>query len=112
MKILLVVSGGIAAYKSPKIVSLLKEQGHEVRVVATASGLRFVSWLTLATLSGNRVLSDLWGEPEDYELCHIRLPEWADFILVAPATANLLGKVANGVGRRLGFDPAECRGNR
>jgi phosphopantothenoylcysteine decarboxylase/phosphopantothenate--cysteine ligase len=97
MKILLVVSGGIAAYKTPKIVSLLKEQGHEVRVVATSSALRFVSQLTLATLSGNRVLHDLWEGPGDRELSHIRLPEWADFILVAPATANLLGKVANGV---------------
>lgn len=97
MRILLVVSGGIAAYKTPKIVSLFKEDGHEVRVVATNSGLRFASQLTLATLSGHPVAHDLWEGAGDHELSHIRLPEWADLILVAPATANLLGKVANGI---------------
>jgi len=97
MHILLVLSGGIAAYKAPRIVSLLAEEGHEVRVVATRNALRFVSPLTLATLAGSEVLHDLWEGQGDHEMSHIRLPDWADLILVAPATANLLGKVAHGI---------------
>lgn len=97
MKILLGVCGGIAAYKAPKIVSLFRERGDEVRVIATENGLQFVSPLTLAALSGHPVLSDMWAEGGDLEMNHIRLPEWADLFLVAPATANLLGKAANGI---------------
>lgn len=97
MKILLGVCGGIAAYKTPKIVSLFRERGDEVRVIATENGLKFVSPLTLAALSGRPILSDMWAEGGDLEMNHIRLPEWADLFLIAPATANLLGKVANGI---------------
>ncbi len=97
MKVVLAISGGIAAYKIPKIVSLLVESGHEVRVIATVNGLKFVSPLTLAALSGHPVQSGMFEEKADYEMSHIHLPEWADLILVAPATANLLAKVANGL---------------
>lgn len=97
MNILLAVSGGIAAYKSPKIVSLLREEGHEVRVIATSNGLKFVSSLTLAALSGHPVHSDLFGAAGDFEMSHIRLPDWADLLVVAPASANLLGKAAHGI---------------
>ena len=97
MKILLAVSGGIAAYKAPKIVSLLKQEGHEIRVIATENGLRFVSRLTLAAISGFPVRADLWEGDGDWGMSHIRTPEWADLILVAPASANLLGKVAHGI---------------
>lgn len=97
MKILLAISGGIAAYKSPKIVSLLKQEGHEVRVIATPNGLRFVSRLTLAALSGRPVLDSLWEGEGDWGMSHIRAPEWADLILVAPASADLLAKVAHGI---------------
>jgi phosphopantothenoylcysteine decarboxylase/phosphopantothenate--cysteine ligase len=97
MNILLGISGGIAAYKTPKLVSLFRERGDEVRVIATANALRFVSPLTLAALSGFPVLSDLWADGGDYEMNHIRLPEWADLFLVAPASANFLGKAANGL---------------
>lgn len=97
MNILLAVSGGIAACKAPKIITLLKEGDHEVRVIATENSLRFVSSLTLAALSGQRVLHDLWEGEGDWMMHHIRLPEWADLVLVAPASANLIGKVANGI---------------
>ena len=97
MKILLGISGGIAAYKSPKLVSLFKERGDDVRVIATQHALQFVSPLTLSALAGERVLSDLWSGGGDYEMNHIRLPEWADLFLIAPATANFLGKAANGI---------------
>lgn len=97
MRILLGVCGGIAAYKSPKLVSLFRDRGDEVRVISTPNGLRFVSPLTLAALSGHPVLSDLWAKGGDYDMNHIRLPEWADLFLVAPASANFLGKAANGI---------------
>jgi len=97
MNILLAISGGIAAYKTPKIVSLLVEEGHTVRVISTVHALRFVSPLTLAALSGSPVESDLFEGEGDFEMKHIRLPEWADLIVVAPASANLLAKVASGL---------------
>jgi phosphopantothenoylcysteine decarboxylase/phosphopantothenate--cysteine ligase len=97
MNILLAISGGIAAYKSPRLVTLFKEAGHEVRVIATPNSLRFVSPLTLAALSGHPVLSDLWEGQGDYEMHHIRLPEWADLLLVAPASANVIAKAAQGL---------------
>lgn len=97
MKLVIAISGGIAAYKIPKLVSLLIEAGHEVRVISTVNGLRFVSALTLAAISGHPVQSDMFAGREDWEMDHIHLPEWADLILVAPASANLLAKVANGL---------------
>ncbi len=97
MKLVLAISGGIAAYKTPRIVSFLVEAGHEVRVVSTANGLQFVSPLTLAAISGHPVRSEMFTGESGLGLEHIHLPEWADLILVAPATANLLAKVANGL---------------
>ncbi len=97
MKVVVGISGGIAAYKIPKFISLLVEAGHEVRVISTTNGLRFVSPLTLATISGHSVESDLFSMEGSHGMSHIHLPEWADLILVAPATANLLAKVANGL---------------
>lgn len=96
MKIVLAITGGIAAYKTPKIVSMLREQGHQVRVIATRAGLEFVSPLTLAALSGAPVLSSLFSGEGDFEMNHIRLPEWADLILVCPASADVLAHVAHG----------------
>ncbi|MCA9410654.1 MAG: hypothetical protein KC944_05565 [Candidatus Omnitrophica bacterium] len=97
MNILLGISGGIAAYKTPKLVSLFRERGDEVRIIASPNALQFVSPLTLSALAGHRVLFDLWSEGGDYEMNHIRLPEWADLFIVAPATANFLAKAANGM---------------
>lgn len=97
MNIVLAISGGVAAYKAPRLVSLLVEKGHTVRVIATRNGLRFVSELTLAAISGYPVQSDMWQEGGDFGMSHIRLPEWADIIIVAPASANVIAKVANGI---------------
>ena len=97
MRILLGITGGIAAYKTPKLVSLCRDRGEEVRVIATPNALEFVSPLTLAALSGYPVLSSLWEDGGDHEMNHIRLPEWADLFLVAPATANFLAKAASGL---------------
>lgn len=97
MNILLAVSGGIAAYKAPKLVSLFREEGHTVRVLATPNALQFVSRLSLSALAGAPVLSSLFEGEGDFEMSHIRLPEWADLFLVAPASANLLAKAAQGL---------------
>ncbi|KXK33988.1 MAG: Coenzyme A biosynthesis bifunctional protein CoaBC [Candidatus Hinthialibacteria bacterium OLB16] len=97
MNIILAISGGIAACKAPRLVSLLTEKGHTVRVVATQNGLRFVSQLTLAALSGYPVSSDMWEDSGDFGMSHIRLPEWADLLIVAPASANVIAKAANGI---------------
>lgn len=97
MNILFAVSGGIAAYKAPKMVSLLREEGHSVRVLATPNSLQFVSRLTLSALAGAPVLSGLFEGEGDYGMSHIRLPEWADLFLVAPASADLIAKAAQGI---------------
>jgi len=96
-KIVLGITGSIAAYKAAEILSLLKKQGSEVRVIMTESATRFIQPLTFSTLSGYPVISDLFSLSERFEINHISLAQWADLILVAPATANIIGKVANGI---------------
>jgi len=96
-KIVLGITGSIAAYKAAEILSLLKKQGSEVRVIMTESATRFIQPLTFSTLSGYPVISDLFFLSERFEINHISLAQWADLILVAPATANIIGKVANGI---------------
>jgi phosphopantothenoylcysteine decarboxylase/phosphopantothenate--cysteine ligase len=99
-RIILGISGGIAAYKTPQIVRLLKKAGAEVRVALTASGSRFVSELSLATVSGEAVLCEMFppaGIPETDFTRHISLGEWADAIVIAPATANTLARLAAGM---------------
>jgi phosphopantothenoylcysteine decarboxylase/phosphopantothenate--cysteine ligase len=91
------VSGGIAAYKSCELVRLLQQAGHEVRVMATPNGLRFVSSLTLQALSGHAVRSDLFSLSEESEISHIELADWAEVVLIAPATAGLLARLAHGM---------------
>ncbi|MCS6988476.1 MAG: bifunctional phosphopantothenoylcysteine decarboxylase/phosphopantothenate--cysteine ligase CoaBC [Chloroherpetonaceae bacterium] len=98
-RILLGVSGGIAAYKLPHLVRLFKKSGAEVQVVMTKSAAMFVSPLALATLSGRAVLSEIFpNSASDQESWtnHIRLGEWADGFVLAPATANVVAKLANG----------------
>ncbi len=96
-KIVLGVCGGIAAYKSAILTRLLVKQGAEVRVILTPSAESFVTPLTLATLSKNPVLS-AFSKPETGEWTnHVDLGLWGDAILVAPATANTIGKMANGL---------------
>jgi phosphopantothenoylcysteine decarboxylase/phosphopantothenate--cysteine ligase len=96
-KILLGISGCIAAYKCVELVSLLKKEGAEVKVVATANSLRFVSKFSLETISKNKVYHDVFEEIPEYSVEHIAITDWADILLVAPATANIIGKMANGI---------------
>ncbi len=95
--ILLGISGGIAAYKSVELIRLLRKQGADVRVVTTQNALEFVTPLTLQTLSNNSVYSDVFAPHNEHETEHIALPDWADIFIVAPATANVIGKMANGI---------------
>lgn len=94
--ILVGVTGGIAAYKSANIISKLKKKGYNVKVIMTESATKIITPLTLETLSRNRVYVDMWDKNPHFEVEHISLAEWADVVLVAPATYNIVGKVANG----------------
>ena len=95
--ILVGVTGGIAAFKSASIVSLLKKKGYNVKVVMTENATNIIGPLTLETLSKNRVYVDMWDKNPHYEVEHISLSDWADIVLIAPATYNIIGKVANGI---------------
>ena len=95
--ILVGVTGGIAAYKSANIISKLKKKGYNVKVIMTESATKIITPLTLETLSRNRVYVDMWDKNPHFEVEHISLTEWADVVLVAPATYNIVGKVANGI---------------
>ena len=95
--ILVGVTGGIAAFKSASIVSLLKKKGYNVKVVMTENATNIIGPLTLETLSKNRVYVDMWDKNPHYEVEHISLADWADIVLIAPTTYNIIGKVANGI---------------
>lgn len=95
--VVLGVSGGIAVYKALEIVSLLRKQDIEVRVIMTKSATEFVTPLSFQSLSQNMVIYNMFSEPKAWEIQHISLAEKADVFLVAPATANIIGKVANGI---------------
>src|SRR5438093_12785936 len=91
------MSGGIACYKACEVVRLLVGAGARVSVVMTAGAQRFVTPLTLQTLSGQPVATDTFSLTQESEIGHIRLADQADAIVIAPATANALGKLANGI---------------
>lgn len=95
--ILLGVTGGIAAYKSANIVSLLKKKGYNVKVIMTKNATEIITPLTLETLSRERVYVSMWDRIPHFEVEHISLAQWADVVLVAPATYNIVGKIANGI---------------
>ena len=95
--ILLGVSGGIAAYKAAEIVRLLVKAGTTVRVVMTRNAQEFITPLTLQSLSGNPVSTDTFDLTQESEIGHIRLADTADLVLIAPATANILAKLAHGL---------------
>src|SRR4051794_15529811 len=97
MRIVLGVTGGIAAYKAPDLVRRLREVGAEVRVILTPNGARFVSALSLAAVSDHGVILDQWGDPSRGGVDHVELARWAELLLVAPATANILAKLAVGI---------------
>ncbi len=96
-RILLAISGGIAAYKGPELVRALRRAGHEVRCMLTPEAERFVTPLSLQAVSGALVRRNLFDPGEEGEIDHIGLADWADLVLVAPATANLLAKMAHGL---------------
>lgn len=95
--ILVGISGGIAAYKIPELIRSLVKAGAEVRVATTKNALEFVTELTLQTVSGSRVYSDVFAAINEHSTEHISLPDWCDAMIVAPATANILGKMAAGI---------------
>lgn len=95
--ILLIVAGGIAAYKSLELIRRLRERGAAVRCILTAGGAQFVTPLSLAALSENKVYADLFSLTDESEMGHIRLSRAADLVVVAPATADLLAKMAAGL---------------
>jgi len=94
--ILLCVCGGIAAYKSAELVRRLMDTGAVVRVAMTENATRFVGATTFQALSGQAVRTSLWDEAAEAAMSHIELARWADQVLVAPATANMLAKLAHG----------------
>ncbi len=94
-RIVVGVTGGIAAYKAAELVSRLKKAGAQVRVVMTENALKFIPALTLETLSGNRAYVDQFNR--EFEIEHIALAKWAELFVVAPATANFIGKMACGI---------------
>ena len=95
--IILGISGGIAAYKAATLVRILIKSGANVKVVATRNALEFITKVTLETLSKNKLYSDVFDNTNDYATEHISLTDWADLMIVAPATANIIGKFANGI---------------
>jgi phosphopantothenoylcysteine decarboxylase/phosphopantothenate--cysteine ligase len=96
-RIVIGITGGIAAYKAAEVVSSLVKKGAQVKVIMTAHAMEFIRPLTLETLSGNPVYYDMFSRPGGWEIDHISLAKWADLMVVVPATANILGKVANGI---------------
>ena len=100
-RILLIVGGGIAAYKSLELIRRLKEWGGSVRAILTKGGGEFVTPLSLSVLSEERAFIDLFDLKDEGEIGHIRLSREADLIVVAPATADLMAKVANGIANDL-----------
>jgi len=95
--VLLIVGGGIAAYKSAELVRLIRKAGAQVTCVLTASGAQFITAMTLAALSENKVYTSLWDLKDETEMGHIQLSREADLIVVCPATADLLAKMAGGI---------------
>ena len=100
-KILLIISGGIAAYKSLELIRLLKKSGASVRCIVTSGGTHFVTPLSVAALSEEQVYTDLWSLKDETEMGHIRLSREADLVLVAPASANLIAQLAYGLAEDL-----------
>jgi phosphopantothenoylcysteine decarboxylase/phosphopantothenate--cysteine ligase len=96
-RILLIVGGGIAAYKSAELIRLIRKAGGQVTCVLTKGGAQFITEMTLAALSENKVYTSLWDLKDEVEMGHIQLSREADLIVVAPATADLLAKMAGGI---------------
>ena len=95
-KLLLGVTGGVAAYKAAELVRLLVGEGAEVQVVMTPAAKRFIGSATLQAVSGKRVRDDLWDEDAEASMGHIELARWANRVVVAPATADFMANLASG----------------
>ncbi|MGI9222820.1 MAG: bifunctional phosphopantothenoylcysteine decarboxylase/phosphopantothenate--cysteine ligase CoaBC [Woeseiaceae bacterium] len=96
MNVLLGISGGIAAYKTPELVRRLRERGAEVQIVMTASANEFVTETALQAVSGRPIRSNLWDKEAEASMSHIELARWADIVLIAPATAEIIARLASG----------------
>ena len=96
-KILLIICGGIAAYKSLELIRIFKKRGALVKTILTKNGSQFVTPLSIASLSQEKVYSDLFNHENESEMDHISLSRWSDLILIAPATANTISKLSYGM---------------
>ena len=96
MNVLLGISGGIAAYKTPELVRRLRERGAEVQIVMTTSANEFVTETALQAVSGRPIRSNLWDKEAEASMSHIELARWADIVLIAPATAEIMARLASG----------------
>jgi phosphopantothenoylcysteine decarboxylase/phosphopantothenate--cysteine ligase len=96
-RILLIISGGIAAYKSLELIRLIKKSGGHVQCILTDGGSQFVTPLSVSALSGNKCYTDLWSLDDESNMGHIQLSRNADVVFVAPASADIIGKMANGL---------------
>ncbi len=96
MNVVLGISGGIAAYKTPELVRRLRERGAEVQIVMTTSAGEFVTETTLQAVSGRPIRSNLWDKEAEASMSHIELARWADVVLIAPATAEIIARLASG----------------
>ncbi len=97
INILLGVSGGIAAYKVVDLASKLTAAGARVKTVMTEAACRFVGQKSFEAVTGSAVFTSLWSKSEEHRIKHVSLVDWADIVVVAPATANIIGKIANGI---------------
>jgi len=100
-RVLLIISGGIAAYKSLELIRRLRERGAAVRVVMTEAAQRFITPLAAGAIAGERVFTDLFDQAQEFDVGHIRLARETDLIIVAPATADLMAKMAHGLANDL-----------
>lgn len=96
-KILLGISGGIAAYKAADLAAKLTAAGAQVRTIMTENACRLITPICVQALTRQPVYTTMWAGPEDFRIGHIELADWADVVVVAPATANILAKIASGL---------------
>ena len=96
MNIVLGITGGIAAYKTPELVRRLRDRGADVQIVMTASAEEFVTETSLQAVSGRPIRKNLWDKEAEASMSHIELARWADLVLIAPATAEIMARLASG----------------
>lgn len=97
LNIVIGITGGIAAYKACSIISYLKSEGANIDVIMTENATKFITPLTIETLTKNKVITNMFDRPDYMDVKHISLAQKADLFLIVPATANIIGKVANGI---------------